>query len=61
MHGLLKLIAAYSLKVKVAFEAGIKVMFFLLVAGAAECLQITDVILPTASQGNNMIDIEVSF
>jgi hypothetical protein len=47
---LLKLIAAYSLRAKIAFEAGIKVMVSLLVAGAAKCLQIANVILPPASK-----------
>lgn len=42
-------------------EAGIEVVFFLLVAGAAKSLQIANIILTATSQSNDMVNGEVSF
>lgn len=42
-------------------EPGIDVVFFLLVAGTAESLQIADVILTATGKGDNVVDGEVSF
>ena len=48
-------------KIKITPESGINVVFFLLVAGAAESLQIADVILTATGKGDNVVDGEVSF
>jgi len=45
----------------VTLEAGIKVVLFPLITGAAEGLQIADIVLTTASKGDDMVNIEVSF
>jgi hypothetical protein len=42
-------------------EAGVKVVFFPLIAGAAEGLQVADVVLTTTGKRNDVIDGEVSF
>jgi hypothetical protein len=42
-------------------EAGVKVVFFPLIAGAAEGLQVADVVLTTTGKRNDVIDCEVSF
>lgn len=43
---------------KITPEARVKVVFFMLVTGAAESLQVTDVILTTTGKGNNVINGE---
>jgi hypothetical protein len=42
-------------------EPGIEVVFFPLVTGVAEGLQIADVILTAASKGDDMVNGEVRF
>ena len=49
------------LTIKMAFKAGIDMVCFPLVTGAAEGLQIADIVLTTASKGNNMVNRKVSF
>lgn len=46
---------------KMTPEPGIKVVFFLLVTGAAKGLQIADIILTATSEGDDMVNGEVSF
>jgi len=42
-------------------EAGVKVVFFPLIAGGAEGLQVADVVLTPTGKRNDVIDGEVSF
>lgn len=42
-------------------EVGLEVVFFLLVADAVKSWQIANIILTAASQGDNMVNGEVSF
>jgi len=49
------------LEVKIAPESGIEVMFFPLVTGKAEGLQIADIVGAATGKGNDVIDGKVSF
>jgi hypothetical protein len=44
-----------------AFESAIEVMFFLLVAGVAQGLQVADVVGSSGGNGDDMVDVEFCF
>jgi len=49
------------LEVKIAPESGIEVVFFLLVTGKTEGLQIADIVGAATGKGDDVIDGKVSF